>query len=131
MNGDRGSKHLSVISARLLVFVPFLLLVAAVASGCGGSQTGTVQGRVIFEVGTTSRYGSGSTLQLIQARPGSHGAVVATQKVSPTGTYHFTVDPGTYSFSDLTLSPSPGTVTVRSGQTIHHDVICHPTIAVG
>jgi hypothetical protein len=108
-----------------------VVLAAAVASGCGGSQTGTVQGRVIFKVGTTSRFGSGSTLQLFSARPGSHGAVLATQKVSPTGTYHFTVAPGAYSFSDLTLGNCYGTVTVRSGQVIHHDVICQPTIAVG
>ena len=128
---DRGTKHPSLISASLLVFLRFLLLVAAVASGCGESQTGTVQGRVIFKVGTTTRYGSGSTLQLIQARPGSHGEVVATQKVSPTGTYDFTVDPGTYSFSDLTVGNCYGTVTVRSGQTIQHDVICQPAIAVG
>ena len=109
-----------------------VVLVTAVASGCGGSQTGTVQGRVIFKPGTTSRYGSGSTLRLISARPGSHGAVVATQKVSPSGTYDFMVDPGTYSFSDLTIGPcGAGTVTVRSGQTIYHDVICQPAIAVG
>lgn len=118
------------VIARAKLLVPVLLLLAAAAAGCGGSQTGTVEGRVIFQTGTTSRYGSGSTLQLIPVRPGSHGAVVAAQKVSPTGTYHFTVDPGTYSFSDLTLSPCPGTVTVRSGQTIHHDVICKPALAV-
>ena len=119
------------VIARAKLLVPVLLLVAAAASGCGGSQTGTVQGRVIFKVGTTNRYGSSSTLQLISARPGSHGAVLATQKVSPTGRYHFTVDPGTYSFSDLTLGNCYGTVTVRSGQTIQHDVICQPAIAVG
>jgi hypothetical protein len=119
------------VIARAKLFASFLLLVAAVASGCGGSQTGAVQGRVIFEEGTTSRYGSNSTLQLIPVRPGSHGAVVAIQKVSSTGTYHFTVDPGTYSFSDLTLSPCPGTVTIRAGQTTHHDVVCRPAIAVG
>ena len=82
------ANHGVIAAAKLLV--PVLLLVAAVAAGCGGSQTGTVQGRVIFKVGTTSRYGSSSTLQLISARPGSHGAVLATQKVSPTGRYHFT-----------------------------------------
>ena len=114
------------VIARAKLLVPFLLLVAVAASGCGGNQTGTVQGRVIFEVGTTSRYGSNSTLQLR-----SHSAVVATQKVSSTGTYHFTVDPGTYSFTDLTLSPCVGRVIVRSGQTIHHDVICKPALAVG
>ena len=110
--------------------VPLSLLMVALASGCGGTQTGTVQGHVIFEEGTL-HYGSNSTLQLIPVRPGSHGAVLATQKVSSTGTYHFTVDPGTYSFSDLTLSPCPGTVTVRSGQTTHHDVVCKPVVAVG
>ena len=83
------------VIARAKLLVPVLLLVAAAASGCGGSQTGTVQGRVIFKVGTTNRYGSSSTLQLISARPGSHGAVLATEKASPTGRYHFTVDPGT------------------------------------
>jgi hypothetical protein len=113
------------------LLVPLFLLVVAVVSGCGGTQTGTVQGHVIFKEGTTSRYGSSSTLQLIQARPGSHGAVLATQKVSPTGRYRFTVDPGTYSFSDLTVGNCYGTVTVRSGQTIQHDVICQPAIAVG
>ena len=111
------------------LLVPLFLLVGAVASGCGGTQTGTVQGRVIFEEGTTSRYGSNSTLQL---RPVGHGSiVVATERVSPAGTYHFTVDPGTYSFNDLTLSPCVGRVIVRSGQTIHHDVICTPAIAAG
>jgi hypothetical protein len=111
------------------LLVPFFLLVAAVASGCGGTQTGTVQGRVIFKEGTTSPYGSSSILQL---RPAGHGStVVATERVSPTGTYRFTVDPGTYSFNDLTLSPCVGRVIVRSGQTIHHDVICTPAIAVG
>jgi len=58
VNGVRridGEHPSSLIGARLLVFVPFLLLVAAVASGCGGSQTGTVEGRVIFKEGTTSR----------------------------------------------------------------------------
>jgi hypothetical protein len=113
------------------LLVPTFLLVVAVASGCGGTQTGTVQGHVIFKEGITSRYGSDSMLQLIQAGPGSHGEVLTTQKVSSTGTYLFTVDPGTYSFSDLTLSPCPGTVTVRSGQTTHHDVVCKPVIAVG
>ena len=114
------------VIARAKLLVPVLLLVAAAASGCGGNQTGTVQGHVIFQVGTTSRYGSNSTLQLR-----SHGAVIATQKVSPTGTYHFTVDPGTYNFNDLTLSPCVGRVIVRSGQTIHHDLICKPALAVG
>ena len=114
------------VIARAKLLAPFFLLVAAAASGCGGSQTGTVQGRVIFEVGVTSRYGSNSTLQLK-----SPSAVVATQRVSPTGTYHFTVDPGTYSFNDLSHSPCVGRVIVRSGQTIHHDVICTPAIAVG
>lgn len=113
------------------LLVPILVLVAAVTSDCGGTQTGTVQGHVIFEEGTTSRFGSNSMLQLIQARPGSHGEVLATQKVSSTGTYNFTVDPGTYSFSDLILSPCPGNVTVRSGQTTQHDVVCKPVIAVG
>ena len=109
--------------------VLFFLLVAVVASGCGGTQTGTVQGRVIFKEGTTSRYGSSSILQL---RPVGHGStVVATERVSSTGTYHFTVDAGTYSFNDLTLSPCVGRVIVRSGQTIHHDVICTPAMAVG
>lgn len=133
MNGGRGSdpggKHPHFNSA-LLVFGSCVGIVAAVACGCGGSQTGTVQGRVVFEEGTTSRSGSNTTLQLITARPGSHGGVVATQKVSSTGTYHFTVDPGTYSFSDQTLSPCPGTVTVRSGQTTDHNVICKPVEAV-
>lgn len=113
------------VIARAKLLVPVLLLVAAATAGCGGSQTGTVEGRVIFEVGTTSRYGSNSVLQLR-----SHGAVVARQKVSSTGTYHFTVDPGTYSFTDLTLSPCVGRVIVRSGQTIHRDVICKPALAV-
>ena len=108
------------------LLVPLCLLVAAVASGCGGTQTGTVQGSAFFEVGVTSRSLSNTMLQLL-----SGSAVVATQRVSPTGTYRFTVHPGTYSFWDLSHSPCPGTVTVRSGQTIHHDVICKPAIAAG
>jgi hypothetical protein len=71
--------------------VPLFLMVVAAAYGCGGTETGTVQGHVIFEEGTNSRYRSNSTLQLISVRPGSHGAVLATQKVSSTGTYQFTV----------------------------------------
>jgi len=124
--GDKAAEH----GGDMKLLVP-LLVVVSVAAGCGGSHTGTVQGYVIFREGTTSRYGSNSTLQLIPVRPGSHGTVLATQKVSSTGTYHFTVDPGTYSFSDLTVSPCPGTVTVRSDQTTHYDVVCRPVIAVG
>jgi hypothetical protein len=107
-----------------------LVVTAVVAgvglTGCGGRPTGTVQGRVIFQAGVTNRSLSNSALQLK-----SSSTVVATQRVSPTGTYHFTVDPGTYSFDDLSHSPCSGTVTVRSGQTIHHDVICKPALAVG
>ncbi len=114
------------INKGLTRLVVTAVVVGVGLTGCGGRQTGTVQGRVIFQVGATSRSLSNSTLQL---KSGS--AVVATQRVSTTGTYHFTVDPGTYSFDDLSHSPCSGTVTVRSGQTIHHDVICKPALAVG
>lgn len=114
------------VMARAKPLVPLVLLGAAAASACGGSQNGTVQGHAFFEVGVTSRSLSDTMLQLL-----SGSAVVATQRVSPTGIYHFTVHPGTYSFSDLSHSPCPGTVTVRSGQAIRHDVICRPATAVG
>lgn len=128
-SGNSGNRRIVRMSMAIKKGLTGLVVSAVVVgvglTGCGGRQTSTVQGRVIFQVGGTRRSLSNGILQL---KSGS--AVVATQRVSPTGTYHFTVDPGTYSFDDLSHSPCSGTVSVRAGQTIHHDVICKPALAV-
>jgi len=106
--------------------VPLLALLTAAASGCGGSQSGTVEGRVVIEIGVTSQYASHSMLEVK-----SGNEIVATQKVSQTATYSFTVAAGTYTFADLSTRNCSGSVSIRSGQTRHHDVICTPYPAVG
>ena len=136
MNGvqtiDRGTKHPSLINARLLVLLPFLLLMAAVASGCGGSQTGTVQGRVIFKVGTSTRYGAAAA-RCNWSKPDP----APTAKLSPPRRCHQMGHTTLWLIREPTALVTRlsgncyGTVTVRSDQTIEHDVICQPAIAVG
>jgi hypothetical protein len=105
--------------------VAFAVL-SSIMYGCGSSQTGTVEGRVIVEEGPTSQYATNGTLEL-----SAGGHVLVSQRLSSTGTYRFIVAPGSYSFHFPSISNCTGTTTVRPERTTHHDVICIPFPAVG
>jgi hypothetical protein len=114
------------VFARRTKLSAVLVVLSGIVYGCGSSQTGTVEGRVIVEEGPSSEYAINGRLELT-----SGSDVVASQGLSPTGTYRFIVAAGSYSFHSPSIRNCTGTTTVRSERTTHHDVICIPFPAVG
>ncbi len=100
-------------------------LFSALLLGACGSQTGSVEGRILARspVAGFQPLGFSSTVDL-QAR--SNGKLVKSEKVPPKKGFYFTAPPGNYRVVVVGLRNCAKDVVVKSGQSLTSNIRCSP-----